>query len=214
MQESLLSFMGIVISFIILLITFYFVLFLKFYKKPKQGQAIVRSGLKGVQIGIHKGVYAIPFFHTLEYVDLTTKQLNIEHKENEGVVCKDFIRVDIKINFWIRISTTPDDILRVSNAFGCKTTFDQMKINDIFRAKFSEAIKTIAFTYEYEVLHDKKAEFKNEILLLIGKELNGYILDDCIIEYIKQTPIVFLNPSNIIDSKGIKKINELTEIKN
>lgn len=214
MPESLISFIGIAISFIIILITIYFVIFLMTYKKPKQGQAIVRSGLNGVQIGIHKGLFVIPIFHTLEHVDLTVKQLDIEHKENEGVICKDFIKIDIKIDFWIRISTTPDDILRVSNAFGCKTTFDKAKTKDIFQTKFSEAIKTIAFTYEYEALHHKKTEFKNEILLLIGKELNGYVIDDCIIEYIKQTPIAFLTPSNILDAKGIKKIKELTEIKN
>ncbi|WP_299432556.1 SPFH domain-containing protein [uncultured Aquimarina sp.] len=214
MPENLISFMGIAIGFIIILITFYFVIFLKSYKKPKQGQAIVRSGLKGVQIGIHKGVYAIPVFHTLEYVDLTIKQLDIEHKENEGIICKDFIRADIKINFYMRVSNIPNDILQVSNVFGCKTTFDKIKIKDIFQTKFSEALKTIAFTYEYEELHHKKTGFRNEILLLIGTDLNGYIIDDCVIEYIKQTPIAFLNPNNTLDAKGIKKIKELTEIRN
>lgn len=214
MPENLISFIGLTVIIIIMLVIIYFVIFLKTYKKPIQGQAIVRSGLKGVQIGIYKGVYVIPVFHTLEYVDLTVKQLDIEHKEYQGVICKDFIRADIKIIFYLRVSNVPDDIFRVSSVFGCKTTFDEVKIKDIFHTKFSEALKTIAFTFEYEELYQKKREFRDEILLLIGTELNGYIIDDCVVEYIKQTPITFLNPSNILDAKGIKKIYELTEIKN
>jgi len=214
MPENIISLMGIAISFIIILITIYFVIFLMTYKKPKQGQAIVRSGLNGVQIGIHKGLFIIPIFHTLEHVDLTVKHLDIEHKENEGVICKDFIRADIKIDFYIRVSNISDNILQASNAYGCKTTFDKIKIKEIFQTKFSEALKTIAFTYEYEELYHKKAEFRDEVLLLIGTDLKGYVIDDCIIEYIKQTPIAFLTPSNILDAKGIKKIKELTEIKN
>ncbi|WP_299312377.1 SPFH domain-containing protein [uncultured Aquimarina sp.] len=214
MPEHLISFMGIAISFIIILIIFYFIIFLKSYKKPKQGQAIVRSGLKGVQIGIHKGIFVIPVFHTLEYVDLTIKKINIEHKENEGIICKDFLRADINMNFYLKIQNTSDSILQVSTMIGCERTFDENQLKDIFQTKFSEAIKTIAFKFEYEELHHKQMEFRDEILLLIGTDLNGYVIDDFVIEYIKQTPIAFLNPNNILDAKGIKKIKELTEIEN
>ncbi|WP_299219479.1 SPFH domain-containing protein [uncultured Aquimarina sp.] len=214
MPENLIQLISIAISFIIILILFNFVILLVFYKKPKQGQAIVRSGLGGVRIGIHKGIYAIPIFHTMEQVDLTIKKINIQHKEKEGIICKDFLRADINMNFHLRIPNTPDSILQVSSAIGCEKTFDENKMKDIFQAKFSEAIKTVAFTFEYEELHQKQTEFRDEILLLIGTDLNGYSIEDCVIEYIKQTPISFLNPNNILDAKGIKKIKELTEIEN
>jgi hypothetical protein len=49
-----------------------------------------------------------------------------------------------------------------------------------------------------------------EILNIIGSDLNGYVLDDCAIDYLEQTPIEFLKIDNILDSEGIKKITELT----
>ena len=44
--------------------------------------------------------------------------------------------------------------------------------------------------------------------------MNGYILDDCAIDYLEQTELQFLSPDNILDSEGIKKITELTAQQN
>src|SRR5690606_41415773 len=49
-----------------------------------------------------------------------------------------------------------------------------------------------------------------EILKVIGTDLNGYVLDDCAIDYLEQTPLEKLNPNNILDAEGIKKITDLT----
>ena len=44
----------------------------------------------------------------------------------------------------------------------------------------------------------------------IGTDLNGYVLEDVAIDYLEQTPIEKLDPNNILDSQGIRKITELT----
>jgi uncharacterized membrane protein YqiK len=36
------------------------------------------------------------------------------------------------------------------------------------------------------------------------------VLDDCAIDYLEQTPLEMMNPQNILDAEGIKKITELT----
>ena len=36
------------------------------------------------------------------------------------------------------------------------------------------------------------------------------MLEDVAIDYLEQTPITLLNPDNILDAEGIKKITELT----
>jgi len=51
-------------------------------------------------------------------------------------------------------------------------------------------------------------------LNIIGTDLNGYILDDCAIDYLEQTELKFLSTENILDSEGIKKITELTARQN
>ena len=49
---------------------------------------------------------------------------------------------------------------------------------------------------------------------MIGTDLNGYRLDNCHIDYLEQTPLESLNPQNILDAEGIKKITELTTQEN
>src|SRR5690606_21846630 len=79
---------------------------------------------------------------------------------------------------------------------------------------FSEALKTVGKKFDFIELYEARREFRDEILNIIGTDLNGYILDDCAIDYLEQTDLKFLSPNNILDSEGIKKITELTAQQN
>lgn len=49
---------------------------------------------------------------------------------------------------------------------------------------------------------------------MIGNDLNGYVLEDVAIDYLEQTPKALLDPYNILDAEGIRKITELTAAQN
>lgn len=49
---------------------------------------------------------------------------------------------------------------------------------------------------------------------MIGNDLNGYVLEDVAIDYLEQTAKNSLDPSNILDAEGIRKITELTATQN
>ncbi|KZY71692.1 hypothetical protein, partial [Oleiphilus sp. HI0066] len=49
---------------------------------------------------------------------------------------------------------------------------------------------------------------------VIGDDLNGYVLEDVAIDYLEQTPKASLDPNNILDAEGIKKITALTAEQN
>jgi hypothetical protein len=80
----------------------------------------------------------------------------------------------------------------------------------LFDAKFSEALKTVGKQFDFIELYNSREQFKQEILRIIGTDLNGYVLDDCAIDYLEQTPLSSLNQDNILDAEGIKKIIALT----
>jgi len=185
-------------------------LFMKWFKKAIHGRALVRTGSGGTQITFEKGLWVIPIFHRIEIMDITLKTITIERLGNDGLICKDNMRADIKVAFFIRVNRTVDDVRNVALSIGCQRASVQETLITLFDAKFSEALKTVGKRFDFVDLYNSREEFKHEIIQIIGKDLNGYVLDDCAIDYLEQTPLSFLKSDNILDSEGIKKITELT----
>ena len=68
--------------------------------------------------------------------------------------------------------------------------------------------------FDFEDLYTQRQEFKDQIIEIIGTDLNGYSLEDAAIDYLEQTPLEALDPENILDAEGIRSITELTAAKN
>lgn len=185
------------------------ILFSRFYRKVQQGQAIVRNGIGGTHVSFN-GVIVIPVAHQGEYMDISVKRIEIERKATEGLICQDNIRADIKVAFFVRVNKTPEDVLRVAQSVGCARASNVDMIRTLFDAKFSEALKTVGKRFDFVQLYNERDTFKSEILKVIGTDLNGFALDDCAIDFLEQTQLENLDPDNILDAEGIKKITELT----
>jgi hypothetical protein len=131
-----------------------------------------------------------------------------------GPHLRDNIRADIKVTFFVRVNKTVDDVLKVAQSIGCARASDQKTLEDLFTAKFSEALKTVGKQLEFEELYKKRDIFRDQIISVIGKDLNGFVLDDAAIDYLEQTPLELLDPHNILDAQGIKKITDITTVQN
>ncbi len=182
----------------------------QFYRKVGPDEAIVRTGVGGMQVVTASGIVVIPVLHSAEKMDLTVKSFEIAREGSEGLICKDNIRADIKVAFFIRIDKTQEEMREVAQSIGCKRASQIETMRELFDAKFSEALKTVGKQFEFVELYDKREQFKEQILKVIGTDLNGYRLDDAAIDYLEQTRLELLNPNNILDAEGIKKITELT----
>lgn len=180
-----------------------------FYRKVDQSKAIVRNGLGGSKVSFG-GMWVIPILHQWEIMDVSVKSVEIERVGKDGLICQDNLRADIKVAFFVRVNHTEDDVLRVAKAIGIEKASYAETLMTFFEAKFSEALKTVGKKFDFVHLYTERDTFKKEILQLIGKDLNGFVLDDAAIDYLEQTDIKFMNVNNVLDSEGIKKITELT----
>jgi uncharacterized membrane protein YqiK len=214
MLEGLLPIIGISLGLILFLVIVYFAIIAMFYKKIPQGQALVRTGFKGTKVATDKGLYVVPVFHRVEIMDISVKKIQIERLGNEGLICKDNMRADIKVAFFVRVNNEIEYIKKVAQTIGCARASDIKTLEDLFEAKFSEALKTVGKKFQFIELYESRREFRDEIVDIIGTDLNGYTLEDCAIDYLEQTPVSFLKPDNILDAEGIKKITELTAAQN
>ncbi len=185
-------------------------MFNKFWVKVGPDEAFVRTGAGDMKVATGKGMFVIPLLHRAERMDLTLKSFEIAREGAEGLICKDNIRADIRVAFFIRVDKTDEEIKEVAQSIGCRRASQVETMRELFDAKFSEALKTVGKQFNFVDLYDKREQFKEQILKVIGTDLNGYRLDDAAIDFLEQTPLELLNPNNILDAEGIKKITELT----
>ena len=181
----------------------------RMYQKAVQGEALVRTGMGDTKVSF-SGILIVPILHKLEVMDIKLKTIIIARAGAEGLVCKDNMRADVKVNFFVRVNKTHDDVVNVAQSIGAHRASDPQALEALFDAKFSEALKTVGKHFDFIELYNSREQFKQEILRIIGTDLNGYVLDDCAIDYLEQTPLQALNQDNILDAEGIKKIIALT----
>ncbi|HYG78319.1 MAG TPA: hypothetical protein VEK08_25175 [Planctomycetota bacterium] len=207
-QFMIIAVVGAIIGLWILLGMFRWML--RFYVKVDQGHALIINPMSGPPKVTFTGGLVLPIVNRSELMDISVKTIEIDRKGSEGLICQDNIRADIKVTFFVRINNTANDVLQVAQAIGCTRASEESTIQELFQAKFSEALKTAGRKMDFVELYQERMKFKEAIKAVIGDDLNGYKLEDVAIDYLEQTPVTALSPDNILDSQGIKKITELT----
>ncbi|MGQ7956622.1 hypothetical protein ACUTAF_02700 [Pseudomonas sp. SP16.1] len=212
-MENLIPFIvgaGLVVLFVIAMIA----LFKAFYIKVPQGTALIVNDMSSTPKVHFTGSLVYPVIHLKEFMKISLITLEVDRRGKDGLICRDNLRADITVAFYLRVNETQEDVLKVAKAIGVDRASDRAAVNELFNAKFSEALKTVGKQFDFVQLFENRQEFRDRIVEVIGNDLNGYVLEDVAIDYLEQTSKVSLDPSNILDAEGIRKITELTAAQN
>ena len=199
---------------VLALIFGFFGLFKAFYIKVPQGTALIVNDLSATPKVHFTGALVYPVIYKKELMQISLITLEVDRRGKDGLICKDNMRADITVAFYLRVNETQQDVLKVAKAVGTERASDRGAVNELFNAKFSEALKTVGKKFEFTDLFENRQDFRDRVLETIGNDLNGYLLEDVAIDYLEQTPKGSLDPSNILDAEGIRKITELTAAQN
>jgi len=202
------------IAVIGLILLAFAVLFKAFYHKVEQGTALIINDMSAEPKVKFTGGMVLPVIHKKELMKISLITLEVDRRGKDGLICADNMRADITVAFYLRVNETQQDVLKVAKSIGANRASDKEAVNQLFNAKFSEALKTVGKQLEFIKLFENRQEFRDKIVEVIGDDLNGYALEDVAIDYLEQTPKASLDPSNILDAEGIKKITELTAAQN
>lgn len=184
-----------------------------FYIKVDQGTALIINGVNKIAVRFDGG-FVWPVINKKEMMKISLITLEVDRRGKEGLICADNMRADITVAFYLRVNETEEDVLKVAKSVGVDRASDKVAVNELFNAKFSEALKTVGKQIDFVKLFENRSQFRDSIVQEIGNDLNGYILEDVAIDYLEQTPKVSLDSSNILDAEGIKKITQLTAFQN
>ncbi|MBO1332236.1 flotillin family protein [Streptomyces sp. VRA16 Mangrove soil] len=204
---------GIGVSAVVVLLALAVMLlvFTRLFRKVEQGKALIVSKMRKVDVTF-TGQVVLPVLHKAEVMDISVKAIEITRTGRDGLICRDNIRADIRISFFVKVNKTVDDVIRVAQSVGTARASDQKTLQELFHAKFSEALKTVGKQMDFTDLYTKREELRFKIIEVIGVDLSGYHLEDAAIDYLEQTPLSQLDPHNVLDAQGIRKITELTAI--
>lgn len=212
-MENLIPFLvgaGLVVLFVMAMIA----LFKAFYIKVPQGTALIVNDMSSTPKVHFTGALVYPVIHLKEFMKISLITLEVDRRGKDGLICRDNLRADITVAFYLRVNETQEDVLKVAKAIGVERASDRGAVNELFNAKFSEALKTVGKQFDFVQLFENRQEFRDRIVEVIGNDLNGYVLEDVAIDYLEQTAKTSLDPSNILDAEGIRKITELTAAQN
>ncbi|WP_432041590.1 flotillin family protein [Streptomyces cadmiisoli] len=183
----------------------------RLFRKVEQGKALIVSRTRKVDVTF-TGQVVLPVLHKAEVMDISVKTIEITRAGKDGLICKDNIRADIRISFFVKVNKTVEDVVKVAQAVGTARASDRDTLQQLFHAKFSEALKTVGKQMDFTDLYTKREELRYRIIEVIGVDLNGYHLEDAAIDYLEQTPLTQLDPANVLDAQGIRKITEMTAV--
>lgn len=202
---------GVLVAVVLLILVALVLIVTKLFRKVDQGKALIVSKMRKIDVTF-TGQVVLPVLHRAEVMDISVKTIEISRTGRDGLICKDNIRADIRISFFVRVNKTAEDVIRVAQAIGTARASDKATLQELFNAKFSEALKTVGKQMDFTDLYTKREELRFRIIEVIGVDLNGYHLEDAAIDYLEQTPLGQLDADNILDAQGIRKITELTAV--
>jgi flotillin len=179
-------------------------------RKIHPGKAGLSVGWGGLRVSFDYMI-RLPLIQSFEEMDISVKKIEIHRKGKDGLVCSDNIRADISVAFYIRVEATEESVRKVAQMLGPERVSDMDQLRELFEAKFSEALKTAGKQMEFHELFTERIKFREQIQTTIGKDLDGFLLQDVAIDYLEQTPLDQHDPNNVLDSEGIKKITEITQ---
>ncbi len=203
--------LGTLVIVVLVLVIAALLVVTRLFRKVEQGKALIVSKMRKVDVTF-TGQVVLPVLHKAEVMDISVKTIEISRTGRDGLICKDNIRADIRISFFVRVNKTVEDVIKVAQAIGTQRASDKATLQELFNAKFSEALKTVGKQLDFTDLYTMRNELRDRIIHVIGTDLNGYSLEDAAIDYLEQTPLSQLDAGNILDAQGIRKITELTAV--
>ena len=204
-----LGLIAIVAGAMLLVVVGVLVALTRLYHRVDRGSAVIVSGAREARVSF-TGALVLPLLHHAESIALGVQAIVVDRCGAQGVVCRDSIRADLRVTFLVRINQTTEDVLKVSQSVGCARASDPAVLHELFAAKFTDAMEVVARQMDFAELHRRRDLFRDELVAVIGQDLLGFILDDVAIDRVEHTPLTALDPNNLFDAEGIRKLTEET----
>ena len=203
--------LAIVIAIVVIAIA---VMFLnRFYRKSTRDIALVRTGFGGQRILISGGCLALPFLHKVEEINMRTLRIEVRRTAEKSVITEDRMRVDVELEFYVRVIPSQEGIATAAQALGAKS-FTVDGIRNLLEGRFVDAVQAVAARHTMDGLHEGRAEFVANISDLLRENLkqNGILLDSVSLTRLDQSAFSSFDENNAFNAVGLRKLAEIIAV--
>lgn len=195
-------------------VLFFFAMLAKLYRKANPERALVRTGWGGGKVVTDGGTIVLPFFHQIGEVNLQTLRLEVQRKNQDALITKDRLRVDVRAEFYVRVAKNIEAIMVAAQTLGGRT-FRPDELTAQLQGKFVDALRAVAATLTMDELHEKRVEFVMQVQKAVTEDLarNGLELESVSLTELDQTAKEYFKDTNAFDAEGLAKLTDVTERK-
>jgi flotillin len=188
--------------------------FATLYRRAEKDRAYVRTGLGGQKVVLDGGSAVLPIFHSVAWVNLRTLRLDVARSAADALISKDRMRVDIGVEFYVRVKPDSQSIALAAQTLGDRTN-DSDQLRELVEAKFVDALRSVAATMTLADLQEKRADFVRAVQTTVANdlELNGLELEAASLTKLDQTDTQYFNPNNAFDAEGLATLTRIVEAK-
>jgi uncharacterized membrane protein YqiK len=182
------------------------------YKRASKEMAFVRTGMGGQKVVKDGGALILPVFHETVDINMQTLRLTVDRKAKDSLITKDRLRVDVKAEFYVRVSPDLESIAAAAQTLGKRTTNPQ-QLAELIEGKFVDVLRAVAAGMDMQDLHEKRADFVKQVQTTAAEDLkkNGLELESVSLTGLDQTSVEHFNPNNAFDAEGLAKLTSVTE---
>lgn len=187
-------------------------IFSRLYRRASKEVSFVRTGLGGQKVVMNGGAVVFPVLHETIPVNMNTLRLEVRRANEQALITRDRMRVDVLAEFYVRVQPTSDSIAAAAQTLG-RRTMEPSALKELVEGKFVDALRAVAAEMAMEELHEQRVSFVQKVQKAVSEDLlkNGLELESVSLTGLDQTNRDFFNPNNAFDAAGLTKLTEEIE---
>jgi uncharacterized membrane protein YqiK len=196
---------------LVVLLTFAMI-FARLYRRSSKETSYVRTGFGGQRVIMNGGALIMPVLHETIPVNMNTLRLEVKRANEQALITRDRMRVDVQAEFFVRVQPTAESIANAAQTLG-KRTMDPQELKDLVEGKFVDALRAVAAEMAMEELHEQRVNFVQKVQAAVSEDIlkNGLELESVSLTGLDQTNKDYFNPNNAFDAEGLTKLTQEIE---
>ncbi|WP_428034666.1 flotillin family protein [Amphritea sp.] len=204
--------LGTVAAIIIISLIAIGLIMARLYRRASKETSFVRTGFGGQKVIVNGGAIVLPVLHEIIPVNMNTLRLEVKRANEQALITRDRMRVDVLAEFYVRVQPTVESIANAAQTLGMRT-MEPEALKELVEGKFVDALRAVAAEMAMYELHEQRVDFVQKVQQVVSEDLlkNGLELESVSLTGLDQTGKQYFNPDNAFDAEGLTKLTEAIE---